>query len=101
MTDAKNYSAQEILKNGLQVTIRAIRRMTGNAFLAAFKELDEKTVYCGSSDRSRKFSHRELKEATDVDFVRTVALVNLHSERRRRKDHRSRTLYCIWRCCTS
>ena len=74
MTDATNYSAQETLKNGLQVSIRAIRREDTEGLLAAFKELDERTVYLRFFG-PRQVSHQDLKEAADVDFVRTVALV--------------------------
>ncbi|MDA8239381.1 MAG: hypothetical protein M0Z67_03295 [Nitrospiraceae bacterium] len=45
MTDARNYSARETLKNGLHVTIRSIRPDDRNALMAAFKELDERTLY--------------------------------------------------------
>ena len=75
MMDARNYSAQETLKNGLQVTIRAIRPDDRDALLAAIKELEERTVYLRFFGPKKEFSHRELTEATDVDFVRTVALV--------------------------
>ena len=75
MMDARNYSAQETLKNGLQVTIRAIRPEDRDALLAAIKELEERTVYLRFFGPKKEFSHRELTEATDVDFVRTVALV--------------------------
>jgi RimJ/RimL family protein N-acetyltransferase len=75
MIDAKNYSAQETLKNGLRVTIRAIRPEDKERLVAALKELDERTLYLRFFGPKQEFSHRELKEATDVDFVRTVALV--------------------------
>jgi RimJ/RimL family protein N-acetyltransferase len=75
MIDARNYSAQETLKNGLQVTIRAIRPEDRDALIAAIKELEERTVYLRFFGPKKEFSHRELTEATDVDFVRTVALV--------------------------
>jgi RimJ/RimL family protein N-acetyltransferase len=75
MIDAKNYSAQETLKNGLQVIIRAIRPDDRERLVAALKELDERTVYLRFFAPKQEFSHRELKEATDVDFIRTVALV--------------------------
>jgi len=75
MMDARNYSAQETLKNGLQVTIRAIRPEDRDALLAAIKELEERTVYLRFFGPKNEFSQRELTEATDVDFVRTVALV--------------------------
>ena len=75
MIDARNYSAQETLKNGLQVTIRAIRPEDRDALLAAIKELEERTVYLRFFGPKNEFSQRELTEATEVDFVRTVALV--------------------------
>jgi len=75
MIDARNYSAQETLKNGLQVTIRAIRPEDRERLVAALKELDERTLYLRFFGPKQEFSHQELKEATDVDFVRTVALV--------------------------
>jgi len=75
MIDARNYSAQETLKNGLQVTIRAIRPEDRDALIAAIKELEERTVYLRFFGPKKEFSHQELTEATDVDFVRTVALV--------------------------
>jgi GNAT superfamily N-acetyltransferase len=75
MTDARNYSAQETLKNGLQVTIRAIRPDDRERLIAALKELDERTVYLRFFGPKQEFSHQELKEATEVDFVGTVALV--------------------------
>jgi RimJ/RimL family protein N-acetyltransferase len=75
MIDARNYSAQETLKNGLLVTIRAIRPDDREAILAALKELDERTLYLRFFAPKQEFTHRELTEATDVDFVHTVALV--------------------------
>ena len=73
--DASSYTAQETLKNGLQVTIRAIRPEDRERLVAALKELDERTLYLRFFGPKQEFSHQELKEATDVDFVRTVALV--------------------------
>jgi len=73
--DAKNYSVQETLKNGLQVTVRAIRPDDDKALMAAFKELDESTVYLRFFAPKPEISSKELTEAIDVDFVRTVALV--------------------------
>jgi len=73
-TDARNYSAQETLKNGLQVTMRAIRPDDIEPLKAAFKELDERTVYLRFFGL-KQVSHNDLTKAADVDFVRTVALV--------------------------
>jgi len=74
MRDARNYSAQEILKNRLQVTVRAIRPDDKEMLMAAFKELDERTVYLRFFG-AKQVTNQVLTEATDVDFVRTVALV--------------------------
>jgi RimJ/RimL family protein N-acetyltransferase len=75
MIDVRNYSASETLKNGLQVTVRAIRPDDRERLLAALKELDERTVYLRFFGAKQEFSDRELTEATEVDFVRTIALV--------------------------
>jgi GNAT superfamily N-acetyltransferase len=75
MIDAKNYSEQETLKNGLQVAVRAIRPDDKERLISAFKELEESTVYLRFFGPKQELSPRELKQATDVDFTRTVALV--------------------------
>jgi RimJ/RimL family protein N-acetyltransferase len=75
MMDAKNYSVQETLKNGLQVTIRAIRPDDREALITALKGLEERTLYFRFFGAKQDFSEQEMTEATDVDFVRTVALV--------------------------
>jgi len=73
--DARNYSAQETLRNGLQVTFRAIRPDDRNAIIAALKELDERTLYLRFFGVKQDFSEKELTEAINVDFVHTIALV--------------------------
>ena len=73
--DARNYSARETLRDGLEVTIRAIRPGDRDALLAAFRELDPKTIRLRFFGPKKDLSDRELAAATDVDFVRTVALV--------------------------
>jgi len=75
MTDARRFVSREILKNGLQVTIRAIRPDDKNALLTAFKELDEKTIYLRFFGQIKDLSQEELKTATETDFETTVALV--------------------------
>jgi len=75
MIDARSYSKKETLKNGLQVTIRAIRPDDKEALVAAFKELESRTVYLRFFGLKKEFSPQELKQATEVDFTRTVALV--------------------------
>jgi RimJ/RimL family protein N-acetyltransferase len=75
MIDARNYSVQETLKNGLQVTVRAIRPDDREAILAALKELEERTLYLRFFAPKREITERELHKAINVDFVHTIALV--------------------------
>ena len=75
MIDARNYNSQETLKNGMQVKFRAIRPDDKHALLAAFKEFDERSIYLRFFCMKKELSQQELKEATEIDFDRTVALV--------------------------
>jgi RimJ/RimL family protein N-acetyltransferase len=75
MIEAKDYSVQETLKNGLQVTIRAIRPDDREAFLAAFKGLEDRSLYYRFFSPKTRLSDKELTAAVEVDFVKTVALV--------------------------
>jgi RimJ/RimL family protein N-acetyltransferase len=75
MINAKNYNAQETLKNGLNVTVRAIRPADRDEFTTAINDLDEHSVYMRFFTARKNFSDNELTLATDVDFVKIVALV--------------------------
>jgi len=75
MTDAQRYVSRETLKNGIQVTLRAIRPDDRDALLMAFKELDEKTIYLRFFGQKKDLTREELKTATEIDFETTVALV--------------------------
>lgn len=75
MIDVRNYFEQEKLKNGVLVTLRAIRPDDKQAFIAAFKELESRTVYLRFFSQKKNISPEELKRATEVDFTGTVALV--------------------------
>jgi ribosomal protein S18 acetylase RimI-like enzyme len=75
MIDARNYNSQETLKNGMQVTFRAIMPDDKHALLAAFKELEARSIYLRFFGVKKELSQQELKKATEIDFDRTVALV--------------------------
>jgi len=85
MTEAGKYQARETLKNGMQVTVRAIRPDDRDALLQAFNALDEKTIYLRFFGPKRGLSPLELAEATEVDFVRTVALITCLPDGREEK----------------
>lgn len=73
--EIKNYAADETLKNGRRVTIRAIRPTDRDELVAALKELDDQSLYRRFFSMKKNFSEKELKAATEVDFDRVVALV--------------------------
>jgi RimJ/RimL family protein N-acetyltransferase len=75
MKEVRNYIVHDTLKNGLEVTIRAIRTDDRDAFLTAFKGLEERTLYLRFFSLKKNLSEKELTAAIDVDFVKTVALV--------------------------
>ena len=45
MTDARSYRAEETLRNGLAVCIRALRPDDGERMAEAFSKLDPDSVY--------------------------------------------------------
>ena len=79
MIDAKVYNVAETLRNGMQVTVRAIRADDKEAILESFKDLDDETLYRRFFAPKKELSDSELKQLTEVDFDRTVALVITYS----------------------
>jgi len=73
--DARTYNFRETLKKGLSVTVRAIRADDKEGILESFKELDDDTLYRRFFAPKKELSHAELRQLTEVDFDRTVALV--------------------------
>ena len=75
MVDFSNYLAHDKLKDGTEVTVRAIRRDDGPAILKAFTELDTESIYRRFFSPKKELSDAELKQLTDVDFESVMALV--------------------------
>jgi RimJ/RimL family protein N-acetyltransferase len=71
----EKFNTTETLKNGLTVTIRAIRPADKAAVAEAFNRLAPESVYTRFFQVRRSLSDRELKAATEVDFEKVVALV--------------------------
>ena len=71
----RNYLAEETLKDGTAVTIRAIRADDGKSILEVFKNLDQESVYRRFFNPKKELTDGELKRLADVDFSQVVALV--------------------------
>jgi RimJ/RimL family protein N-acetyltransferase len=73
--DIANYTVVEKLRDQRPVTIRAIRPGDKEPFREAFKGLEASSIYMRFFGPRKELTDRELIEATEVDFIRTVALV--------------------------
>jgi hypothetical protein len=75
VADPRNYLAHDVLKDGTEVTVRAIRHDDDNTILDAFKNLDRDSVYRRFFSPKKDLTAAELEQLTDVDFSQVVALV--------------------------
>lgn len=75
MGDLRSYHAVEQLKNGLAVTVRAIRPDDKERLTEAFRNLERESVYTRFFGFKSELTKEELKTATEVDFENVVALV--------------------------
>jgi RimJ/RimL family protein N-acetyltransferase len=72
---ARDYRADDVLKDGTRVTVRAVRSTDRNLFLQAFRLLDKESVYTRFFSPHTTVSDAQLDRAVNVDFVQHVALV--------------------------
>ena len=75
MAGPTDYRAEERLRDGTNVTIRAIRANDKAAVLKAFAALDPESIYSRFHHRKRELTADDLRRLTEVDPVRDVALV--------------------------
>jgi RimJ/RimL family protein N-acetyltransferase len=75
MIDARYYNAKETLKNGIVVTIRAVRPDDKENIAKAFSNLDRESVYTRFFRFKNELTDDELRQAAEVDFEDIVALV--------------------------
>jgi GNAT superfamily N-acetyltransferase len=75
MINARDYSVDDILKDGTRVTIRAVRPDDRDRFLEAFRLLEKGSIYTRFFSCRTDPSDAELDRAVNVDFVHHVALV--------------------------
>jgi GNAT superfamily N-acetyltransferase len=75
LDDIANYTVVEKLRDQRPVTIRAIRPGDKELFRTAFIGLEAGSIYMRFFGPRKELTDRELVQATEVDFIRTVALV--------------------------
>lgn len=73
--DVTNYSAEERLRDGARVWLRAVRHEDQPAFRAGFGRLSERSIYHRFFQAKPGLTDQELTYLTDLDFRDHVALV--------------------------
>jgi acetyl coenzyme A synthetase (ADP forming)-like protein len=78
--DARHYAADELLRDGGSVHLRAIRPDDKQHLVDLFHRLSSRSVYFRFFSTKDRLTDEELRYFTELDFVRNVALVaTLHA----------------------
>ena len=78
--EASKYSAVEVLRNGREVEIRALRRDDREALLAATTRASTQSMFRRFFAAKRAFSEQEISYFVNIDFIAHVALVAVTQE---------------------
>lgn len=77
MSDATNYAARELLSDGTQIEVRALRREDESDLLAAIEKTSARSLQRRFFVMKRHFSDKERAFFMNIDFKNHVALVAL------------------------
>jgi acetate---CoA ligase (ADP-forming) len=72
---ARNYSANEVLRDGGSIHIRAIRADDKERLLDHFRHMSQDSIYHRFFGLKHSLTDQELVRFTEIDFVNHVALV--------------------------
>lgn len=75
MSDAASFSTTEMLRDGRQVEIRALRPDDRDELLEAAGRTSDRTLYRRFFGVRRTFSDEEINAFVNIDFVHEVALI--------------------------
>ncbi len=75
LIDPRSYRVEDTLRNGTPIVIRAVRTDDRERVRTAFGKLERETIYTRFFTYKDALTEKEIKDATEVDFDRTVALV--------------------------
>jgi RimJ/RimL family protein N-acetyltransferase len=75
MTSARDYHADEKLRDGTPVALRAVRPDDRPRLVEAFNKLGAETLYTRFFSSKHSITDADLSQGIDVDFVRNVTLV--------------------------
>ena len=80
MLELANYSEREVLRDGRQVEIRALRPEDRDGLVAAVRRIGMESLYRRFFAVKREFSEKETSFFVNVDFVNHVALIAVVEE---------------------
>ncbi|HVO91036.1 MAG TPA: GNAT family N-acetyltransferase [Casimicrobiaceae bacterium] len=72
---ARDFIVKDTLRNGQEVTFRAVRPDDGARIAKAFRQLDRESVYTRFFTYKSELSNADLARIEAIDFVRQVMLV--------------------------
>ncbi len=75
LVDPRNYAADELLRDGRSIHIRAIRPQDKARLREHFGRLSQQSVYFRFLGYKKALSEQEIARFTELDFVRHVGLV--------------------------
>ena len=75
LSDASRYEAEEILRDGGSIHIRAIRPDDKPRLIDHFRRLSQRSVYFRFFGVKKRLTDEELSRFTEPDFVSHVGLV--------------------------
>lgn len=75
MIDPSTLQRSATLKDGLVVTIRAVRQDDKERLREAFRNLESASIYARFFGFKKQLTDDELVQATEIDFDQTVTLV--------------------------
>lgn len=75
MIDARHYEAREVLRNGLDVCIRALRPDDGERIAEAFSKLEADSVYTRFFGPKAGLTEKDYETIRSLDFDVRVALL--------------------------
>lgn len=75
MKDASRYAVNEVLRNGLEVCIRASRSDDWDRVVAAFHELEKESVYSRFFGHKKELTETEARNFRETDFINQVRLL--------------------------
>jgi hypothetical protein len=94
MSQAVDYSAVELCRNGQPIEIRALKPSDRTGLLQAVERTTAKSLYRRFFGSKRAFSEREIRYFVNIDYVNHVALVAVAKQDGQDIHHRRRTICC-------